>query len=73
VGGGKSNSLMSFSTIKTTSKPISEFLMMMAKKLSSLEAEDEIREAFRVFDRVNAAANFNLLYCIFPCIRDPCV
>ena len=26
--------------------------MMMAKKFSSLEAEDEIREAFRVFDRV---------------------
>ena len=29
-----------------------EFLMMMAKKISSLGAEDEIREAFRVFDRV---------------------
>jgi hypothetical protein len=29
-----------------------EFLMMMAKKVSSLGAEDEIREAFRVFDRV---------------------
>ena len=29
-----------------------EFLNMMAKKVSDLAAEDEIREAFRVFDRV---------------------
>lgn len=28
-----------------------EFLMMMAKKTSDMAAEDEIREAFRVFDR----------------------
>ena len=26
---------------------------MMAKKVNDLEAEDEIREAFKVFDRVN--------------------
>jgi len=29
-----------------------DFLLIMARKVSSLEAEDEIREAFRVFDRV---------------------
>ncbi len=29
-----------------------EFLQMMAKKVSELDAEEEIREAFRVFDRV---------------------
>ena len=29
-----------------------EFLNMMAKKVHDLAAEDEIREAFRVFDRV---------------------
>ena len=28
-----------------------EFLLMMAKKASDLSAEDEIREAFHVFDR----------------------
>ena len=28
-----------------------EFLLMMAKKTSELNAEDEIREAFHVFDR----------------------
>ncbi|TRY72595.1 hypothetical protein TCAL_10857 [Tigriopus californicus] len=27
-----------------------EFLLMMAKKVSELQAEDEIREAFKVFD-----------------------
>jgi hypothetical protein len=30
-----------------------ELLMMMAKKISDLGLEDEIREAFRVFDRVS--------------------
>ena len=29
-----------------------EFLNMMARKVSDLEAEDEIREAFQFFDRV---------------------
>ena len=29
-----------------------EFLLMMSKKVSDLRMEDEIREAFRVFDRV---------------------
>ena len=29
-----------------------EFLRMMAKKVSDLYAEDEIREAFQFFDRV---------------------
>ena len=28
------------------------FLKMMAKQVSDLEAEDEIREAFQFFDRV---------------------
>ncbi len=31
-----------------------EFLAMMARKASDLAAEDEIREAFRVFDRVKS-------------------
>ena len=30
-----------------------EFLRMMAKKVSDLYAEDEIREAFQFFDRVS--------------------
>ena len=30
------------------------FLKMMAKQVSDLEAEDEIREAFQFFDRVYA-------------------
>ena len=29
-----------------------EFLALMARKMSDLDAEDEIREAFRFFDRV---------------------
>ncbi|KAK3092811.1 hypothetical protein FSP39_007470, partial [Pinctada imbricata] len=30
-----------------------EFLTMMAKKMKALDVEDEIREAFKVFDREN--------------------
>ena len=30
-----------------------EFLWLMAQKFSELKAEDDIREAFRVFDRVS--------------------
>ena len=30
-----------------------EFLLMMSRKVSDLQAEDEIREAFKVFDRVS--------------------
>lgn len=30
-----------------------EFLSLMARKMSDLDAEDEIREAFRFFDRVS--------------------
>ena len=37
-----------------------EFLNMMAKKVSDLEAEDEIREAFRVFDRVRTSHMFDI-------------
>ena len=35
-----------------------EFLMMMAIKVDSENAEDEIREAFQVFDGVKSLFNF---------------
>ena len=40
-----------------------EFLALMARKMSDLDAEDEIREAFRFFDRVRKRTieQFNLL------------
>ena len=41
-----------------------EFLALMARKMSDLDAEDEIREAFRFFDRVRkrrTIEQFNLL------------
>lgn len=31
-----------------------EFLTMMARKMKDTDSEEEIREAFRVFDKVNA-------------------
>ena len=41
-----------------------EFLMMMSKKVSDLRMEDEIREAFRVFDRVRASNNsYSNIFC----------
>ena len=35
-----------------------EFLALMARKMSDLDAEDEIREAFRFFDRVRTRTNY---------------
>lgn len=32
-----------------------EFLTMMARKMKDTDSEEEIREAFRVFDKVNKA------------------
>ena len=34
------------------------FLLMMARKVSDLYAEDEIREAFQFFDRVSSFETF---------------
>ena len=34
-----------------------ELLAMMSKKISDLTMEDEIREAFKVFDRVSQIGN----------------
>ena len=36
-----------------------EFLALMARKMSDLDAEDEIREAFRFFDRVSGKQQLN--------------
>lgn len=33
-----------------------EFLTMMARKMKDTDSEEEIREAFRVFDKVNASS-----------------
>ena len=38
-----------------------EFLMMMAKKVSDLQMEDEIGEAFRVFDRVRRSTMLSFI------------
>ena len=35
-----------------------EFLTMMARKMKDTDSEEEIREAFRVFDKVCSAAVF---------------
>ena len=37
-----------------------EFLALMARKMSDLDAEDEIREAFRFFDRVSGRNHFKI-------------
>ena len=34
-----------------------EFLTMMARKMKDTDSEEEIREAFRVFDKVRIASN----------------
>lgn len=34
-----------------------EFLTMMARKMKDTDSEEEIREAFRVFDKVKAACS----------------
>lgn len=34
-----------------------EFLTMMARKMKDTDSEEEIREAFRVFDKVNLSHN----------------
>ena len=33
--------------------PVTEFLTMMARKMKDTDSEEEIREAFKVFDRDN--------------------
>lgn len=38
-----------------------EFLTMMARKMKDTDSEEEIREAFRVFDKVNPAGRAPLL------------
>lgn len=38
-----------------------EFLMMMAKKVSDLQMEEEIGEAFRIFDRVGTDSRSNAM------------
>jgi hypothetical protein len=40
-----------------------EFLTMMARKMKDTDSEEEIREAFRVFDKVNLTN--------FPSVLDP--
>ena len=39
------------------------FLFVMAKKLNDEEAEDEIREAFKVFDGVRTDSREDELHC----------
>ena len=41
-------------------------LDMMAQKFSDNNAEDEIREAFKVFDNVSAAQNLPKLQTVIP-------
>lgn len=36
-----------------TDSPTTEFLTMMARKMKDTDSEEEIREAFKVFDRDN--------------------
>ena len=36
-----------------------EFLTMMARKMKDTDSEEEIREAFRVFDKVRDVYNIN--------------
>ena len=43
-----------------------EFLAMMAMKINEQNAEDEIREAFKVFDGVSSKSLLNLLLLWFP-------
>lgn len=42
-----------------------EFLTMMARKMKDTDSEEEIREAFRVFDKVPSAAFSELAGKIF--------
>lgn len=37
-----------------------EFLTMMARKMKDTDSEEEIREAFRVFDKVSASHEIKL-------------
>lgn len=41
-----------------------EFLTMMARKMKDTDSEEEIREAFRVFDKVNASSHSSVhMHC----------
>lgn len=41
-----------------------EFLTMMARKMKDTDSEEEIREAFRVFDKVNASSRSSVyMHC----------
>ena len=38
-----------------------EFLTMMARKMKDTDGEEEIREAFRVFDKVSGACRWSVI------------
>lgn len=41
-----------------------EFLTMMARKMKDTDSEEEIREAFRVFDKVNTSSRSSVhMHC----------
>lgn len=41
-----------------------EFLTMMARKMKDTDSEEEIREAFRVFDKVGYVSTFTTSTCV---------
>lgn len=46
-----------------------EFLTMMARKMKDTDSEEEIREAFRVFDKVNKVKVLRMEWGRnFPCL-----
>uniref|UniRef100_A0A8C6K3R9 Calmodulin 2a (phosphorylase kinase, delta) n=1 Tax=Nothobranchius furzeri TaxID=105023 RepID=A0A8C6K3R9_NOTFU len=47
-----------------------EFLTMMARKMKDTDSEEEIREAFRVFDKVNAVCSPKVYPEHFRCTND---
>lgn len=47
------NVLLTFSHAGNGTIDFPEFLTMMARKMKDTDSEEEIREAFRVFDKVN--------------------
>ena len=60
-----SNLHLIFSLLGNGTIDFPEFLTMMARKMKDTDSEEEIREAFRVFDKVGLDVGFFVFCLIF--------
>lgn len=57
---------LTFSLLGNGTIDFPEFLTMMARKMKDTDSEEEIREAFRVFDKVGLSVYVCVLFvCVF--------